>query len=53
MAIERRDNDKQLEELRLEANSIQSEMAEHLKRSETELNELLAEYWRLRHETGM
>jgi kinetochore protein Nuf2 len=28
-------------------------MAEHLKRSETELNELLAEYWKLRHETGM
>jgi kinetochore protein Nuf2 len=27
-------------------------MAEHLKRSEAELNELLMEYWKLRHETG-
>jgi kinetochore protein Nuf2 len=27
-------------------------MAEHLKRSEAELNELLTEYWKLRHETG-
>jgi len=28
-------------------------MAEHLKMSEGELNELLAEYWKLRHETGI
>jgi kinetochore protein Nuf2 len=28
-------------------------MAEHLKKSEAELNELLTEYWKLRHETGM
>lgn len=28
-------------------------MAEHMKKSQTELNELLTEYWRLRHETGM
>ena len=27
-------------------------MSEHLKKSEAELNELLAEYWRLRRETG-
>lgn len=27
-------------------------MNEHLRKSEAELNELLAEYWRLRHETG-
>lgn len=27
-------------------------MAEHLKKSQAELNELLTEYWRLRHETG-
>jgi kinetochore protein Nuf2 len=27
-------------------------MAEHLKKSEGELNELLADYWKLRHETG-
>lgn len=28
-------------------------MAEHLKKSEGELNELLADYWKLRHETGI
>ena len=27
-------------------------MAEHLKKSEAEINDLLAEYWKLRHETG-
>ena len=27
-------------------------MLEHLKKSETELNELFAEYWKLRHEAG-
>jgi kinetochore protein Nuf2 len=27
-------------------------MAEHLKANEAELNELLAEYWKLRHNTG-
>jgi hypothetical protein len=27
-------------------------MAEHQKKSEAELNELLTEYWKLRHETG-
>jgi hypothetical protein len=27
-------------------------MVDHLKKSELELNELLAEYWRLRHEAG-
>ena len=28
-------------------------MAEHMKTSQAELNELLTEYWKLRHETGM
>lgn len=28
-------------------------MAEHMKTSQEELNELLAEYWKLRHQTGM
>ncbi len=27
-------------------------MLEHLKKNESELNELLAEYWNLRHQTG-
>ncbi len=27
-------------------------MAEHLKASQAELQELLTEYWKLRHETG-
>ncbi|TFK30715.1 hypothetical protein FA15DRAFT_26595 [Coprinopsis marcescibilis] len=51
MALERRDNDKQVEELRAEANSIEVKMSEHLRVSEQELNELLAEYWKLRHQT--
>ena len=28
-------------------------MAQHMKQSECELNELLTEYWKLRHEAGM
>lgn len=67
MDIERRDNDKLVEELRIEADDTEAkvialpcswhssnitQMAEHLKKSEAELNELLAEYWKLRHETG-
>ncbi|KAI9569099.1 Nuf2 family-domain-containing protein [Boletus coccyginus] len=51
MDIERRDNDKHVEELRKEADDVEAKMAEHLKKSEAELNELLAEYWKLRHET--
>ncbi|KAI0060855.1 hypothetical protein BV25DRAFT_1827411 [Artomyces pyxidatus] len=51
MALERRDNDKHVEELRGEADEVERKMAEHLKRSEAELHELLAEYWKLRHET--
>ncbi|KAG1749143.1 Nuf2 family-domain-containing protein [Suillus paluster] len=51
MDVERRENDKQVEELRMEAGDIESKMAEHLKKSEAELNELLTEYWKLRHET--
>jgi len=51
MDIERRDNDKQVEELREEADEIEAKMAEHLKKSEAELDDLLAEYWKLRHET--
>jgi len=50
MSIERRDNDKQVEEIREEAKDVEKKMAEHLKTSEAELNELLAEYWKLRHE---
>ncbi|KIJ99575.1 hypothetical protein K443DRAFT_102011 [Laccaria amethystina LaAM-08-1] len=52
MVVERRDNDKQVEELRGEADAVESKMAEHLKKSEGEINDLLAEYWKLRHETG-
>jgi len=51
MAIERRDTEKQVEELREEANEIEAKMAEHLKMNEAELNQLLAEYWKLRHDT--
>ncbi|KAL6309187.1 Nuf2 family-domain-containing protein [Sparassis latifolia] len=51
MAVERRDNDRQVEEIRTEADEIERKMAEHMKKSQAELNELLAEYWKLRHET--
>ncbi|TFY65685.1 hypothetical protein EVG20_g5406 [Dentipellis fragilis] len=78
MSLERRDNDKQVEELRREADETDRkasvlvcsselpnpqprhpwfecylQMADHLRRSEAEINELLAEYWGLRHETGI
>ncbi|EIW60678.1 kinetochore-associated Ndc80 complex subunit NUF2 [Trametes versicolor FP-101664 SS1] len=51
MSVERRDNDRQVEELRAEADEIERQMAEHTKTSQGEMNELLAEYWKLRHET--
>ncbi|KAI1790724.1 Nuf2 family-domain-containing protein [Ganoderma leucocontextum] len=51
MAVERRDNDRQVEELRGEADEIERKMAEHMKTSQAELNELLTDYWKLRHET--
>ncbi|KAH9857774.1 Nuf2 family-domain-containing protein [Lenzites betulinus] len=53
MSVERRDNDRQVEELRAEANDIERQMAEHMKTSQAELSELLAEYWQLRHETEL
>ncbi|KAJ7043360.1 Nuf2 family-domain-containing protein [Mycena alexandri] len=53
MAIERRDNDKQVEELRAEANELETKMAEHLKTNETELNQLISEYWKLRNDTDL
>lgn len=70
MVVERRENDKQIEEVRDQANQVEAkvrtnsksitdseltfsrQMNEHLKKSEIELNELLAEYWKLRRETG-
>ncbi|KAH9977227.1 Nuf2 family-domain-containing protein [Lactifluus volemus] len=52
MAMERRDTDKHNEELRAEADEIERRMAEHLKRSEAELSELLAGYWALRNRTS-
>ncbi|TFK50121.1 hypothetical protein OE88DRAFT_1631818 [Heliocybe sulcata] len=51
MAAERRENDKQMEELRAQADAIEEMKARHLKQSEAELAELLHEYWALRHET--
>jgi len=53
MVVERRENDKQIEEVREEANEVEVQMNDHLKMSEIELNELLAEYWKLRHETDV
>ncbi|KAK0228252.1 Nuf2 family-domain-containing protein [Armillaria fumosa] len=53
MAVERRDNDKQVEQLRLEAEEVERKMAEHLRASQLEINELLGEYWKLRHHTDV
>ncbi|KAF8185055.1 Nuf2 family-domain-containing protein [Mycena galopus ATCC 62051] len=53
MVIERRDNDKEVEQLREEGSKLETEMAQHLKANETELNQLLAEYWKLRHDTDL
>ncbi|KAL0947262.1 hypothetical protein HGRIS_013383 [Hohenbuehelia grisea] len=51
MALERRDNDRQVEDLRGEADEIEAKLSEHLKASQAELNELMGSYWKLRHET--
>ncbi|KAH8108199.1 Nuf2 family-domain-containing protein [Cristinia sonorae] len=53
MSVERRDNDKQVEEMRAQADEIERKMTEHLKKSEAELNQLLTEYWKLRDETDV
>ncbi|KAF5355279.1 hypothetical protein D9758_006087 [Tetrapyrgos nigripes] len=53
MAIERRDNDQEVQKIQTQADEIEANMAEHLKTSETELNTLLTEYWKLRHETDV
>ncbi|KAF8163090.1 Nuf2 family-domain-containing protein [Crassisporium funariophilum] len=53
MVIERRENDKQIEEVRDEASEVEAKMNEHLKNSEAESSQLLAEYWKLRHETDV
>ncbi|EIW87189.1 hypothetical protein CONPUDRAFT_161784 [Coniophora puteana RWD-64-598 SS2] len=51
MLRERQTNDAEIEGLRGEADEIERQMGEHLRKSEGEINELLAEYWKLRHET--
>ncbi|KAK7045609.1 kinetochore-associated Ndc80 complex subunit nuf2 [Paramarasmius palmivorus] len=53
MVVERRENDKQVQQLRAEADEVEAKIAEHVKTSEAELNTLLAEYWKLRHETDV
>ncbi|THU86255.1 hypothetical protein K435DRAFT_370466 [Dendrothele bispora CBS 962.96] len=53
MAIERRDNDQEVQKIRSQADEVQANMTEHLKTSEAEINSLLAEYWKLRHETDV
>ncbi|KAI0085396.1 Nuf2 family-domain-containing protein [Irpex rosettiformis] len=51
MANERRENDRQVEELRAEADELERLMNDHKRQSQAELNELLKEYWKLRHAT--
>lgn len=53
MVAERRDNDKEVEEYHVQEREIQATMAQHMKQSEGELNELIAEYWKLRHEADL
>ena len=33
--------------------NIVRQMADHMRQSQKEMNELIAEYWKLRHATGM
>ncbi|KAH8114618.1 Nuf2 family-domain-containing protein [Phellopilus nigrolimitatus] len=51
MSEERRENDKQVEETKQEAAELERKMQDHLRKNEAELNELLNEYWGLRHQT--
>ncbi|EPT01833.1 hypothetical protein FOMPIDRAFT_1029606 [Fomitopsis schrenkii] len=51
MVVDRQVNDRKVEELRADADEVERQMAEHLRKSQAELTELLSEYWRLRHET--
>ncbi|KAF7311680.1 hypothetical protein MKEN_01071600 [Mycena kentingensis (nom. inval.)] len=53
MANERRDTDREVEEIRGQANEVERRMAEHMKTSESELNQLLSEYWKLRRNTDV
>lgn len=53
MVAERRDNDKEVEGYHVQEREIQATMAQHMKQSEGELNELIAEYWKLRHEADL
>lgn len=52
MSAERQDNNKAVEALRAQAGEVEKAMAEHLKTSEMELQELMDEYWKLRHSSG-
>jgi len=52
MVAERRDNDKEVEEYHVQEREVHKTMAQHMKQSEIELNKLLTEYWKLRHEAG-
>jgi len=68
MSVERRDNDHLVEETKKDAAEIERKvcfhvltfdvylkaikMAEHLRQNEEEMTKLLAEYWKLRHQTG-
>lgn len=69
MSNERSQNDKEMEDIRSQAEAIEEEVkslsfdivhislqasqtASHLRHNEAELNDLLAEYWKIRHQTG-
>lgn len=52
MVAERSENEKHVEEIRNEADEVERKMAEHVRKNELEINQLLGEYWKLRYDTG-
>lgn len=52
LSVERRENDKEVESIRKEADETEYRMAERLRTHEVEVNELLNGYWTLRQQLG-
>jgi len=53
MVAARHENDKEVEVYHVQEREVQKMMAQHMKQSEIELDELLTEYWKLRHEADV
>lgn len=52
LSVERRENDREVESIRKEADEAEHRMAESVRLHEAELNELLNAYWNLRQQLG-